>query len=187
MTYFLQDKIARFLYEYHDSDDSWLDLSPLELDRSDTNVHGVLKTYQADKLFKYIEYVQYTKCVEYVQNVNFAYSAYSTTFCIFHIFCILILVAYSAYSAYYTCIPYLTYSVYSAYFAYYDLIVYRMGGCLPVNHRLRAQWITSSLVCCSSVLHTASGAASSCPGGWYWNDPLPDARGISWLSGRKLW
>ncbi len=30
------------------------------------------------------------------------------------------------------------YSVYSVYSAYYDLIVNRMGRCLPVNHRLRA-------------------------------------------------
>jgi hypothetical protein len=37
---YLPDKIARFLYGYHDSDDLSLDLPPLELDRSDTNVHG---------------------------------------------------------------------------------------------------------------------------------------------------
>ncbi len=64
-----------------------MDLPPLELDRSDTNVHGVLKPYQVDKLFKYIEYVQYTKYVDNEQYVdliyilqiilNFAYSTYS--------------------------------------------------------------------------------------------------------------
>ena len=81
-------------------------------------------------------------------------------------------------------ISYFAHYVYSAYYAYYDLIVYRMGGCLPVNHRLRAPWISSSSVCCSSVLDT--GAASSCPCGRYWNDKLRHARGISWLSMRKL-
>ncbi len=62
--------------------------------------------------------------------------------------------AHSAYSAYYTYTSYFTYSVYSAYSAYCDPIVYRMGGCLPVNHSLRAPCISSSLLCCSSVLHT---------------------------------
>jgi hypothetical protein len=38
----------------------------IELDRSDTDVHGVLKPQQVDKLFKYVEYVQYAKYVEYV-------------------------------------------------------------------------------------------------------------------------
>jgi hypothetical protein len=46
----LPDKIARFLYEYHDSDYVSLDLPPLQLDRSDTDVHGVLKPYQVNKL-----------------------------------------------------------------------------------------------------------------------------------------
>ena len=103
--------------------------------------------------------------------------------------------------AYFTYISYCTYSVYSTYSAflyiniiliaysaysvYSGLIVYRMGGCLPVNHSLRAPRISWSLVCYSSFLHT--GAASSGPGGQYWNDPLPDARGIGWLSRRKLW
>jgi hypothetical protein len=45
---YLQDKIARFLYEYHDSDYISLELPPLELDRSNTNVHGVLKPFQVD-------------------------------------------------------------------------------------------------------------------------------------------
>jgi hypothetical protein len=47
---YLQDKTARFMYEYHDSDYLSLDLPPLELDRSDTDVHGVLKPYQVDEL-----------------------------------------------------------------------------------------------------------------------------------------
>jgi hypothetical protein len=57
---YLPDKIARFLYEYHGSDDLSLGLPPLGLDRSNTNVHGVrvLKPYQVDKLLKYVEYVQ---------------------------------------------------------------------------------------------------------------------------------
>jgi hypothetical protein len=74
---YLPDKIARFLYEYHYSDYLSLDLPPLELDRSDTNVHGFLKPCQVDNLFKYVEYVQYTKYVEYVQY---------ETLCIFCIF-----------------------------------------------------------------------------------------------------
>ncbi len=58
-----------------------LDLPPLEPDRSDTNVHGVFKLYQVDRLFKCVEYVQYTKDVEYVQYVNFIYILLN--FCIF--------------------------------------------------------------------------------------------------------
>ena len=46
---YLPDKIARFLYEFHDSDYASLDLPPLELDRSDSDVHGVLKPYQVKK------------------------------------------------------------------------------------------------------------------------------------------
>ncbi len=46
---YLPVTIAPFLYEYHDSDDLSLDLPPLELDRSDSDVHGVLEPYQVDK------------------------------------------------------------------------------------------------------------------------------------------
>ena len=46
---YLQDKIARSLYEYHNADFLSLDLPPLERDRGDTNVHGVLKPYQVNK------------------------------------------------------------------------------------------------------------------------------------------
>jgi hypothetical protein len=49
---YLPDKIAQFLYEYHDSDFLSLDLPPLELDRSDTDVHDVLEPYQVDERFK---------------------------------------------------------------------------------------------------------------------------------------
>jgi hypothetical protein len=63
---YLPDKIARFLYEYHDSDYVSLDLPPLELDRSDTNVHGVLKPHQVDNLLKYVKYAECTKYVDYV-------------------------------------------------------------------------------------------------------------------------
>ncbi len=56
---YLPDKIARFLYECHDSNYLLLDLPPLELDRSETKVHDVLKPYQVEILFKYIEYAQY--------------------------------------------------------------------------------------------------------------------------------
>jgi hypothetical protein len=45
---YLPDKIAGFLYEHHDSDDSSLDLPPLEQDRSNTEVHGVLEQHQVD-------------------------------------------------------------------------------------------------------------------------------------------
>ena len=52
--------IARFLYEYHDSDDLSLDLPPLEVDRSDTDVHGVLEPYQVDEQFRCVEDLQST-------------------------------------------------------------------------------------------------------------------------------
>jgi hypothetical protein len=46
---YLLDKIARFLYEYHYSEYLSLDLPPLELGRSDTDVHGVLEPHQVDE------------------------------------------------------------------------------------------------------------------------------------------
>jgi hypothetical protein len=49
---YLPDKLARFLNEYHDCDYLSLDLPPgppLELYRSDTDVHGVLKPHQVDE------------------------------------------------------------------------------------------------------------------------------------------
>ena len=42
----LPDKIARFLYEFHSESYISLGLPPLPDDRSDTNVHGVLKPPQ---------------------------------------------------------------------------------------------------------------------------------------------
>ena len=86
---YLPDKIAQFLYEYHDSEYVSLDLPPLELDRSDINVHGVLNPYQVDNLFKYVEYAQYTKYVEYVQYVNLLFILHILVHC-----------AYLTYSAY---------------------------------------------------------------------------------------
>jgi hypothetical protein len=79
---YLPDKIAQFLYEYHNSDYLSLELPPLELDRRDTNVHGVLKPYQVEKLSQYVENVQYTKYVEYVLYVNLIY-IYIYVCCIF--------------------------------------------------------------------------------------------------------
>ncbi len=85
--------------------------------------------------------------------------------------------AYSAYSAFYTYISYFAYSVYSTYYIYYDLIVFRMGGCLQstIVYERRESGQFLYVVPVSSIL----GSASSCPGRRYWNDPLPDARGIS--------
>ncbi len=42
----LPDKIARFLYEYHDASYLSLQLPPLPLDRSRIDVHGILKPHQ---------------------------------------------------------------------------------------------------------------------------------------------
>ena len=42
----LPDKIARYLYEYHADSYASHGLPPLPVDRSDTNVHGILKPPQ---------------------------------------------------------------------------------------------------------------------------------------------
>ncbi len=43
----LPDKIARFLYEYHDKDYlSSLNLPPLQMVRSNIDVHGILEGYE---------------------------------------------------------------------------------------------------------------------------------------------
>jgi hypothetical protein len=42
----LPDKIARFLYEYQDSDYVSVGLPPLDIDRSDIDVHCILEQYQ---------------------------------------------------------------------------------------------------------------------------------------------
>jgi hypothetical protein len=44
----LPDKIARFLYEYHHEAYNSLGLPPLAIDRSDTDVHGILKPHQVE-------------------------------------------------------------------------------------------------------------------------------------------
>ncbi len=47
-------------------------------------------------------------------------------------------------------------------------------------HRIRAPWISASLVCDSSVLHT--GNAASCSSRQYWDDTIRDAKRSSRLS-----
>jgi hypothetical protein len=42
----LPDKIARFLYEYHDTSYSSLDLPAIPLDRSQISVHSILEPEQ---------------------------------------------------------------------------------------------------------------------------------------------
>ena len=42
----LSDKIARFLYEFHDTSYTTLGLHAIPLDRSDVNVHGILRPDQ---------------------------------------------------------------------------------------------------------------------------------------------
>ena len=42
----LPDKIARFLYEYHDTSYTSLALPVIPLDRSNVSVHGILKPDQ---------------------------------------------------------------------------------------------------------------------------------------------
>ena len=42
----LPDKIARYMYEYHADDYAAHGLPPLPVDRSDTDVHGILKPHQ---------------------------------------------------------------------------------------------------------------------------------------------
>ncbi len=42
----LPDKIARYLYEFHADSCALLGLPPLPLDRSNMDVHGILKTHQ---------------------------------------------------------------------------------------------------------------------------------------------
>jgi hypothetical protein len=42
----LPDKIARYMYKYHADDYTAHGLPPLPVDRSDTDVHGILKPHQ---------------------------------------------------------------------------------------------------------------------------------------------
>ncbi len=56
----LPDRIARFLYEYHDTSYTSSGLPPIPLDRSGISVHGILRTDQV-QLFSYAKYVQNAK------------------------------------------------------------------------------------------------------------------------------
>ena len=58
----LPDKIARFLYEYHDTSYTSLALPAIPLDRSNVSVHSILRPDQV----KNVIYVLYAK---YAQNV----------------------------------------------------------------------------------------------------------------------
>ena len=59
----LPDKIARFLYEYHNEDYLSKNLPPLPIDRSDIDVHGILQGYEVCVLYKYAEYAEYVQYV----------------------------------------------------------------------------------------------------------------------------
>ena len=47
----LPDKIARFLYEYHDTSYTSLGLPPIPLDRSNISVHGILQPQQVPDIY----------------------------------------------------------------------------------------------------------------------------------------
>jgi hypothetical protein len=101
----LPDKIAWFLYEYHNEDYLSKNLPPLPIDRSDIDVHGILQGYEVCVLYKYAEYAEYVQYVhfyargiargivmpraeyaEYAQYSNpSAYSAYSAYILIYEI------------------------------------------------------------------------------------------------------
>ncbi len=60
----LPDKIARYLYEYHADSYASLGLPPLPVDRSKTDVHGILEPQEviADHFYqqsKYLDYLAY--------------------------------------------------------------------------------------------------------------------------------
>jgi hypothetical protein len=58
----LPDKIARYLFEFHAESYASLGLPPLPVDRSRTDVHGILKPHQviADHFYqKYLDYLAY--------------------------------------------------------------------------------------------------------------------------------
>ena len=57
---FLPDKVARFLYEYHDNRFQRLDLPPIPDDRSRFDVHAALKPEQVvhSNYFSYLNYLQ---------------------------------------------------------------------------------------------------------------------------------
>jgi hypothetical protein len=61
----LPDKIARFLYEYHDALYTSLGLPPIPMDRSGISVHGILRTDQVQlcdiSFAKYVHYAQQHK------------------------------------------------------------------------------------------------------------------------------
>jgi hypothetical protein len=60
---FLPDKVARFLYEYHDNRFQRLDLPPIPDDRSEFDVHAALKPDQVvhSNYFSYLNYLQLYK------------------------------------------------------------------------------------------------------------------------------
>ena len=55
----LPDKIARYLYEYHADSYASHSLPPLPVDRSDTNVHGILKPPQVLFYSAWLFYMTY--------------------------------------------------------------------------------------------------------------------------------
>ena len=60
---FLPNKIARFLYEYHDYRSRRLDLPPIPDDRSKFDVHATLKPKQVVHS-NYLNYLNYLICID---------------------------------------------------------------------------------------------------------------------------
>ena len=67
----LPDKIARFLYEYHDSSYGSLDLPPLEVDRSRIDVHGILEPHEVKSCIQYVTYCIICKIWVKIRNMLF--------------------------------------------------------------------------------------------------------------------
>ena len=65
---FLPDKVARFLYEYHDNRFQRLDLPPIPEDRSEFDVHAGLKPEQVvhNIYLNYLNYLNYLDICYYL-------------------------------------------------------------------------------------------------------------------------
>ena len=72
----LPDKIARFLYEYHDTSYTSLGLPPIPLDRSGISVHDILRPDQVNLYYICIICKICTICKNMSFNAYFAYFEY---------------------------------------------------------------------------------------------------------------
>ncbi len=70
----LPDKIASYLYEFHANLYASHSLSPLPVDRSNTNVHGILKPQQVLQVFFWvlwqIWHIWHLDCLCYIQSTS---------------------------------------------------------------------------------------------------------------------